>query len=111
MKKRISVFYAVQVSNFTVVNGVTKWLLRNDACTNIMIGIVSTILEKYPDDFKFLIKLPAASDTSDVSDLGDLFKSKYLDRIEFFRDDIPHSPVTSRFNFVLFILKIKKKNF
>jgi hypothetical protein len=111
MKKRISVFYAVQVSNFTVVNGVTKWLLRNDACTNIMIGIVSTILEKYPDDFKFLIKLPAASDTSDVSDLGDLFKSKYLDRIEFFRDDIPHSPVTSRFHFDLLRLQRNKSIF
>jgi hypothetical protein len=98
--KPIKVFYAVQVSNFTKTeDGKNKWLLRNDACTNIAIGIISTILEKYPNDFTFLVKLPAASDTADVRHLEDLFKSKYLDRIEFFRDNIPHSPVTSRFHF------------
>lgn len=99
MKKKIKVFYAVQVSNFTYVDGKPLWLLRNDACTNIMIGIVSTILEKYPNDFEFLIKLPSAADTSDVKSLDVLFKKKYLDRIEFMIDSIPHSPVTSRFNF------------
>lgn len=99
MKKKIKVFYAVQVSNFTYVDGKPLWLLRNDACTNIMIGIVSTILEKYPNDFEFLIKLPSATDTSDVKSLDVLFKKKYLDRIEFMIDSIPHSPVTSRFNF------------
>ena len=46
--KKLQVFYAVQVSNFTLVNGKPKWLLRNDACTNIAIGIISTILKKYP---------------------------------------------------------------
>lgn len=99
MKKKIKVFYAVQVSNFTYIDGKPLWLLRNDACTNIMIGIVSTILEKYPNDFEFLIKLPSAADTSDVKSLDVLFKKKYLDRIEFMIDSIPHSPVTSRFNF------------
>lgn len=99
MKKKTRVFYAVQVSNFTVVDGKTKWLLRNDACMNICIGIVSSILDAYPDDYEFLIKLPAASDTSDVKHLEDLFDKNHLDRIEFFRDNIPHSPVTSRFHF------------
>jgi hypothetical protein len=99
MKDRKRVFYAVQVSNFTVINGQPKWLLRNDACMNICIGIVSSILEQYPEEFEFLIKLPAASDTSDVKFLEQLFDEKYRDRIEFFRDDIPHSPVTSRFHF------------
>ena len=99
MKKPINVFYAVQVSNFTNVDGLSKWLLRNDACTNIAIGIISTILEKYPDDFRFLIKLPAGSDTADVKNLEDLFKEKYLNRIEFMRDDVPISPVSSRFAF------------
>lgn len=105
MKKRISVFYAVQVSNFTVVDGKPKWLLRNDACMNICIGIVSSILEQYPEDFKFIIKLPSASDTSDVRYLEQLFDEKYLDRIEFFRDYIPHSPVTSRFHFDMHFYK------
>lgn len=99
MKKKTRVFYAVQVSNFTVVDGTSKWLLRNDACMNICIGIVSSILDAYPDDYEFLIKLPAASDTSDVKHLEDLFDKNHLDRIEFFRDNIPHSPVTSRFHF------------
>jgi hypothetical protein len=99
MRKKTKVFYAVQVSNFTVVDGDPKWLLRNDACMNICIGIVSSILDAYPDEFEFLIKLPSASDTSDVKHLEDLFDKNHLDRIEFFRDNIPHSPVTSRFHF------------
>jgi hypothetical protein len=112
MNKKRKIFYAVQVSNFTKqTDGTTKWLLRNDACTNIMIGIVSTILERYPDDYEFLIKLPAAADTADVKDLRELFKSKYMDRIEFFRDEIPHSPVTSRFHFDLLRLQKQKELF
>jgi hypothetical protein len=109
--KRKKIFYAVQVSNFTIENGTSKWLLRNDACTNIMIGIVSTILERYPHDYEFLIKLPSAADTSDVKDLQELFKAKYHDRIEFFRDEIPHSPVTSRFHFDLLRLQRSKSIF
>lgn len=97
--KKTKVFYAVQVSNFTLVNGKPKWLLRNDACVNIMIGIVSTILEQYPNEFQFLIKLPYSHDTSDVNNLTELFKEKYLKDITFFCDIIPHSPVTSRFHF------------
>ena len=99
MKKKTRVFYAVQVSNFTVVDGEPKWLLRNDACMNICIGIVSSILEQYPNDYEFLIKLPPSSDTADVANLDHLFDTKYLENIEFFRDDIPFSPVTSRFHF------------
>jgi hypothetical protein len=99
MKKKTRVFYAVQVSNFTVVDGEPKWLLRNDACMNICIGIVSSILEQYPNDYEFLIKLPPSSDTADVANLDHLFDDKYLKNIEFFRDDIPFSPVTSRFHF------------
>ena len=109
--KRKKIFYAVQVSNYTIENGNSKWLLRNDECTNIMIGIVSTILERYPNDYEFLIKLPAASDTSDVKDLQELFKAKYHDRIEFFRDEIPHSPITSRFHFDLLRLQRSKSIF
>lgn len=109
--KRKKIFYAVQVSNFTIDNGTNKWLLRNDACTNIMIGIVSTILERYPNDYEFLIKLPSPKDTSDVTDLYDLFKNKYHDRIDFFYDEIPHSPVTSRFHFDLTRLQKSKSIF
>jgi hypothetical protein len=112
MKKPIKVFYAVQVSNFTkTAEGETKWLLRNDACTNIAVGIISTILEKYPEEFKFLVKLPAESSTADVENLEDLFKSKYLNRIEFLIDDIPHSPVTSRFHFDFLEYSVMKKDF
>jgi hypothetical protein len=66
---------------------------------NICIGIVSSILEQYPNDYEFLIKLPPSSDTADVANLDHLFDDKYLKNIEFFRDDIPFSPVTSRFHF------------
>jgi hypothetical protein len=99
MKKRTKVFYAVQVSNFTITEEGPKWLLRNDACMNIAIGIISNILEKYPNDFEFLVKLPFASDCDDIFDLDQLFQEKYLDRIEFYREDLPVSPVTSRYNF------------
>jgi len=98
-QNKIKVFYAIQVSNFTYVDGNPKWLLRNDACTNIAVGIISTILKRYPDQFEFLVKLPAASDTSDVKHLEDLFKPEFRKDIEFFRDNIPHSPVTSRYHF------------
>lgn len=112
MNKKRKIFYAVQVSNFTKTpDGQTKWLLRNDACTNIAIGIVSTILERYPNDYEFLIKLPSASDTSDVNELRELFKEKYINRIQFFRDEIPHSPVTSRFHFDLIRLQKQKELF
>jgi hypothetical protein len=111
MKKKTRVFYAVQVSNFTVVDGTPKWLLRNDACMNICIGIVSSILDAYPDDYEFLIKLPAASDTSDVKHLEDLFDKNHLDRIEFFKDNIPHSPVTSRFHFDMLRYITRKDEF
>lgn len=99
MKKPIKVFYAVQVSNFTKINGIERWILRNDACTNIMVGVVSTILEKYPEEFEFLIKLPPVEETTDTETLKDLFDSKYHDKISFLIDSIPISPVNSRFNF------------
>jgi glycosyltransferase involved in cell wall biosynthesis len=97
--KKTKIFYAVQVSNFTIKDGKPKWLLRNDACMNICIGIVSSILESYPDEFEFLIKLPAAADCADVRSLEELFDQKYLNRIEFYRENVPISPVYSRFNF------------
>ena len=111
MRKKTKVFYAVQVSNFTVIDGESKWLIRNDACMNICIGIVSSILEQYSDEFEFLIKLPSANDCSDINDLSELFDSKYLDRIEFLIDNIPHSPVTSRFHFDMFSYSSNKEAF
>jgi glycosyltransferase involved in cell wall biosynthesis len=66
---------------------------------NIAIGIISNILEQFPNDYEFLIKLPFASDCDDIFDLEQLFQEKYLDRIEFYREDLPVSPVTSRYNF------------
>ena len=79
--KKTKIFYAVQVSNFTIVDGTPKWLLKNDACMNICIGIVSSILDAYPDEFEFLIKLPSVDDTSDVEFLAELFDQSHLDRI------------------------------
>jgi hypothetical protein len=97
--KKTKVFYAVQVSNFTKKNGEDKWLLRNDACMNIAIGIISSILERYSEEFEFLVKLPFESSCDDLTDLKHLFDSKYLNSIEFYREEVPVSPVTSRFNF------------
>lgn len=94
----MKIFYAVQVSNFTDRNGSPRWLLRNDACTNIMIGIVSTTLDLKPD-WKFLIKLPHPNSTEDVTNLYELFDKKYHKNVEFYIENVPVSPVTSRFNF------------
>lgn len=95
----MNIFYAVQVSNFTNTIDGPKWILRNDACTNIMKGIVSTILD-VREDYKFLIKLPPPQDTTDInSSLYELFDGKYHPRIEFIEQSIPISPITSRFHF------------
>lgn len=96
--KKTRIFYAVQVSNFTNTDIGPMWLLRNDACTNIMVGIVSTLL-KDREDYEFLIKLPFEEDCLDTNNLFELFDEEFHDRISFFREHIPISPVTSRFNF------------
>ena len=92
------IFYAVQVSNFTNTDIGPMWLLRNDACTNIAVGIISSLLEKR-DDYEFLIKLPFEDDCLDVDNLYEFFDSKYHDRISFMREHIPISPITSRYAF------------
>jgi hypothetical protein len=109
MKKPVNIFYAVQVSNFTITEDNSKWLIRNDACMNICIGIVSSILEEYPNEFKFLIKVPPVEDCADIQSHKELFDSKYLDRIDFYEDYIPISPVTSRFHFDMNTHKILGK--
>ncbi len=96
--KKTKIFYAVQVSNFTQTDLGPMWLLRNDACTNIMVGIVSTLL-KDREDYEFLIKLPFEEDCLDTPNLFELFDEECHDRISFLREHIPISPVTSRFNF------------
>lgn len=99
MNKKTTIFYAIQVSNFTNRNGYPQWLLRNDACTNIAVGIISTILEQNPNEFNFVVKLPPASHCDDVMDIYELFDEKYHSSILIYEDIIPISPVTSRYNF------------
>ena len=96
--KKTKIFYAVQVSNYTNTETGPKWLLRNDACTNIAVGIISTLLDKN-ENYEFLIKLPFEEDCLDCNLLSELFKPEYHDRIIFLRDSIPISPVTSRYTF------------
>lgn len=96
--QKTKIFYAVQVSNFTKTDIGPKWLLRNDACTNIAVGIISTLLDQN-DHYEFLIKLPYEEDCLDCDNLFELFKEKYHSRIKFYREHIPISPVTSRFTF------------
>jgi hypothetical protein len=74
--KKIRVFYAVQVSNYTKTPKGEKWLIRNDACTNIAVGIISSILEKYPTTFEFVLKLPFLKDCDDISNYEELFEKK-----------------------------------
>ena len=94
-----NLLYAVQVSNTTLVNGETKWLLRNDACLNLARGIISCLLEKDPDLFVY-VKLPRSSDTIDCQDGYDiLFEPHLRSRIAYITHYIPISPVTSRFHF------------
>ena len=96
--QKTKIFYAVQVSNYTKTAIGPKWLLRNDACTNIAVGIISTLLDQN-DHYEFLIKLPYEEDCIDCNNLFELFKEKYHNRIKFYREHIPISPVTSRFTF------------
>jgi len=96
--KKTKIFYAVQVSNFTKTQYGPKWLLKNDACTNIMKGIVSTVLD-IREDYEFLIKLPNEYHCADITNLFELFEEKYHKNIKFLRDDIPISPVVSRYHF------------
>ena len=96
--QKTKIFYAVQVSNFTNTDIGPKWLLRNDACTNIAVGIISTLLDKN-ENYEFLIKLPYEEDCLDCDNLFELFKEQYHSRIKFYREHIPISPVTSRFTF------------
>ena len=66
--KKTKIFYAVQVSNYTNTDVGPKWLLRNDACTNIAVGIISTLLDQN-DHYEFLIKLPVEEDCLDCNNL------------------------------------------
>ena len=68
-----------------------KWLLRNDACTNLAVGIISAVLDNRKD-FEFLIKLPHEEDCLDCDNLFELFDEKYHDRVKFYRESIPISP-------------------
>ena len=108
--KKTKIFYAVQVSNFTQTDIGPKWLLRNDACTNIAVGIISTLLDQN-DHYQFLIKLPEEEDCLDCNNLFELFKSKYHTRISFYRENIPISPVTSRYTFDFNTLQKNKQLF
>jgi len=96
--KKTQIFYAVQVSNFTQTGIGPKWLLRNDACTNLAVGIISAVLDNR-EDFEFLIKLPHEDDCIDCDNLFELFDEKYHSRVKFYRESIPISPVTSRYTF------------
>lgn len=90
----MKLFYAVQVSN----NNGKKWLLRNDACMNLCIGIISCLLDLDPE-LKFIIKVPFLKEVDDVDLYNRLFESKYRHNISFYEEDIPISPVDSRFSF------------
>lgn len=109
-----TIFYAIQVSNFTVEEyegkKLKKWVLRNDACTNIAVGIIQAILEKHPEKFHFIVKVPFAFDTVDVKQIEELFENKYLKNIEFYQEDIPISPINSRYNFDFNFHTQKKDN-
>lgn len=94
----MKVFYAVQVSNTTINNEEFKWMLRNDACVNIAVGIISAILDKR-NDIEFLIKLPNIEDVVDIDNYFDFFEEKYRNKISFYTEEIPISPVESRFSF------------
>jgi len=95
----MKILYAVQVSNTTKMpDGSMKWLLRNDACVNIMRGILIAVLKKKPQ-WQFVVKLPRLKDIADMKSYAELFPEEIRDNIMIYEDDIPISPVTSRFHF------------
>jgi hypothetical protein len=94
----MKIFYKVQVSNTTMVDGEYKWLLRNDACVNICVGIVSALLDR-DNSLKFVIGLPPLEDVLDLKTHEELFDKKYLDNIEFLWIQQPIHPMHSRFHF------------
>lgn len=112
----MKIFYAVQVSNTTKLpDGTMKWLLKNDACVNIMRGIVIAVLKKKPD-WQFVLKVPFLGGVLDVADWYELFPEALRDNISFYEHNIPCSPVTSRFHFdfdfhrLSFLMKENLKN-
>jgi hypothetical protein len=95
----MKVFYAVQVSN----NNGKKWLLRNDACMNIAVGIVKCLMEEDPS-IEVALKCPPPEDCADVVDVyDDFFGKEFLEKhdkqLQILYDSIPISPIYSRFNF------------
>lgn len=95
----MKIFYAVQVSNTTKKpDGRMRWLLKNDACVNIMRGIVIAVLKKNPD-WHFVMKVPKLFDVDDIKDYKELFPEQFHDNISFYEHEMPISPVTSRFHF------------
>ena len=98
----MKILYNVQVSNTTVdEEGNFKWLLRNDACFNIAMGISECLLN-LDEDLEITLKLPRLEDVYDIEDYLELplFKNNY--NFHIYEDKIPISPVTSRFHFNMY---------
>lgn len=102
----MKIFYATQVSNTTLTAQGPKWLLRNDACFNIMKGLVISVLKIRPT-WKFMIKVPILADVHDVENYFDLFPDRYKDNLTFLQVATPLSPIDSRFNFDFIGIKNK----
>lgn len=91
---KTTVLYIVQVSNTTIVDGRTEWYLSSDACFNIAVGLIKCVLDK-TTDVQFIVKVPTVIDAGFYPRVF----AGYLDRVKFVGEDIPKSPVNSRFNF------------
>jgi len=94
----MKILYNVQVSNFTIVDNVKKWMIEKDACMNLARGISKSILD-IDSSVKFIFKVPKISDVYDIISWYDLFEKEYHNNISFYEEIIPISPVESRFHF------------
>lgn len=94
----MKIFYATQISNFTIINSEKKFILSTDACMNLCVGIISEILKNY-EDFNFLIAVPKISLVNDYSSYFELFDNEFHNRIEFIEFDCPVGPGNTRFHF------------
>ena len=106
----MKIFYAAQISNFTIKDGEQKFILSTDACMNLCVGIISNILDR-KSNYKFLIAVPDINLVADYTDYYDLFERKYHNNLQFIQYCSPIGPVDTRFHFDFLFLKEMGREF
>ena len=92
------IFYAAQISNFTIKNGKQRFVLSTDACMNLCVGIISSMID-HKKNYKFLVAVPSIKLAMDYKNYYDLFEKKYHKNIKFIEFPSPIGPINTRYHF------------